>query len=346
MPELNLTNPSLIDVLSRTDPDGNISTIIEVAEKTNPIIAHATYQECNDGTKHRHVIRTGVPEPAFRRYNQGVQPSKSTTVPVEDTTGMIEDYSEPDKSLADLSGNAQAYRASEIVAKVQGFNNFVARNMFYGSTDVTPEGFMGLDARYNDPQVASGRQLIDAGGTGSDNASAWFVTWGQRACQLLYPKGSVVGFQHNDLKEQTKQEGSGSSRRMQQVYRDHIKWDVGLSLGDWRSCSRVCNIDVSALTKDASAGADLLDLLIDAEETLDTGSTLGIDMMSGNLVEGKTVLYVPRTVAKFLRKQALNKANVNLTVEKVAGKRVTMWGEYEVHRIDALSETEAAITGF
>ena len=345
MAELGLTNPSLIDVLSRTDPDGNISTIIEVAERSNPIIAHATYQECNDGSKHRHVIRTGVPEPAFRRYNQGVQPSKSTTVPVEDTTGMIEDYCEVDKALADLSGNAAGFRASEAAAKMQGFNNFVARNMFYGSTKVTPEGFMGLDARYNDPSVASGRQLVNAGGTGTDNASAWFITWGPRGCQLLYPKGSAVGFQHKDLGEDTKQEGSGTTRKLQQIYLDHMKWDLGLSLGDWRSCSRVCNIDVSALTKDASAGADLLDLLIDAEEELDTASAVGVDM-NGNLVEGKTVLYVPRTVAKFLRKQALNKVNVNLQVENVAGKRVTMWGEYEVHRIDALSEAEAEITGF
>lgn len=345
MAEVGITNPSLADVLSRTDPDGNISTIIEVAEKTNPILRHATYQECNNGTKHRHVIRTGVPEPAFRRYNQGVQPSKSETASVEDTTGMIEDYCESDKSLADLSGNASAFRSSEVVAKLQGFNNFVAHNIFYGSTKVTPEGFMGLDARFNDPAVASGRQLVDGGGSGSDNASAWFVTWGPRGAQLLYPKGSAVGFQHNDLGEDTKQEGSGSSRKLQQIYMDHLKWDIGLSLGDWRSCSRVCNIDISNLTADAATGADLLDLLIDAEEELDTAAAVGVDM-EGNLVEGKTVLYVSRTVAKFLRKQALNKANVNLKIDEVAGRRVTMWGEHEVHRIDALSETETAITGF
>lgn len=345
MAEVGIINPSLADVLSRTDPDGNISTIIEVAERSNPLIRHAVYQECNDGSKHQSVIRTGIPEPAFRRYNQGVQPSKSTTVPVVDTTGMIEDYCEVDKSLADLSGNSAAFRASEAAAKMQGFNNFVARNFFYGSTKVTPEGFMGLDARYNDPTAASGRQLVNGGGSGSDNASAWFVTHGPRGCQLLYPKGSAAGFQHNDLGESTKQEGSGATRKLQQIYLDHMKWDIGMALGDWRSCARVCNIDISALTADAATGANLLDLLIDAEEELDTASAVGVDM-NGNLVEGKTVLYVSRTVAKFLRKQALNKANVNLTVNEVAGKRVTMWGEYEVHRIDALSETEAAITGF
>lgn len=339
MAELGLTNPSLIDVLSRTDPNGNIATIIEAAEKMNPIIADATYQECNDGSKHRSTIRTGIPEPAFRRYNQGVQPSKTTTIPVEDTTGMIEDYSEVDKSLADLSGNANAYRASEVVGKLQGFNNFVAHNMFYGSTKVTPEGFMGLDARFNDPTVASGRQIVNGGGTGSDNTSIWFVTWGQRGCQLLYPKGSAVGFQHRDLGEDTKRFADG---KLMQIYMDHMKWDLGMTLGDWRCVSRVANIDVTALTKNAATGADLIDLMIDAEELLDTAS-MGIDS-NGQLVQGKTVIYVGRTVAKFLRKQALSKASSQLRVEDVAGKRVTMWGEYPVHRIDAISDAEAAIS--
>lgn len=345
MAELGVTNPSLVDILSRTDASGNIAPIIEVAEKLSPIMQDAIYTECNNGTKHRHVIRTGIPEPAFRRYNQGVSPSKSETMPVEDATGMIEDYLEVDKALADLKGRAAQFRSTESIAKIQGFNQFVAQNMFYGSTDVTPEGFMGLDARYNDPTVASGRQLINAGGTGSDNASIWFVTWGAKGAQLLYPEGSAVGFQHKDLGEQTKQDAVGGTTKLMQIYRDHYKWDIGFALGDWRACSRVCNIDISNLTKNAATGADLIDLLIDGEEAIDNDARLFVDA-EGKVIEGKTVCYVSRTVAKFLRKQALNKSNVNLTVEQVGGQRFTMWGDIPVRRIDALSEAEAAITGF
>lgn len=339
MAEVGIQNPGLLDILSRTDPNGNIASIIEVAEKSNPIIADATYVECNDGSKHRHVIRTGIPEPAFRRFNQGVQPSKSETMAVTDTTGMIEDYSEVDKALADLSGNAAGFRASEVAAKVQGFNNFVAWNFFYGSTDTTPEAFMGLSPRFSDPAVASGRQIIDAGGRGSANASIWAVTWGPRGANLIYPKGSSVGFGHRDLAESTKEFADG---RLMQVYRDHMKWDLGMTLGDWRSIGRIANIDVPALTKDASAGADLLDLMIDLEQQIDTAASVGIDT-NGNLVQGRTVLYVSRTVWAFMRKQVLNKNNVELRMEEVAGKRVTVWGNWEVRMIDALSESEAAV---
>jgi len=340
MAELADTNQNLADVLSRTDPNRQIAPIIEAAAEANGIIGDATYVMCNDGSKHKHVIRTGIPEPAFRLYNQGVQPSKSTTVPVVDTCGMIVDYCEVDKELADLSGNASAFRASEVVAKMQGFNNFVAYNMVYGDTATTPEGFLGLAPRYSDPSAASGRQMVNAAGSGSDNTSIWYVTWGGKGCNLLYPNGSAVGFTRRDLGEDTKDTGSGA---LMQVYRDYMSWNIGMSLGDWRANARICNIDVSELTADAASGADLLDLMIDAEELLDTSATMGVNM-DGELVTGKTCIYVGRTVAKFLRKQALNKSNVQLRVEEVFGKRVTMWGEYPVKRIDAITETEAAIS--
>lgn len=347
MATVGIINPSLADVLSRTDPNGNISTIIEVAEKSNPILQDGIYTECNDGSKHQTVIRTGIPEPAFRRYNQGVQPSKSTTVPVVDTTGMIEDYTEVDKALADLSGNASNFRASEAAAKMQGFNNFVAHNMFYGDTKVTPEGFMGLDARFNDANADSARQIVDAGGTGSDNGSIWFITWGPRGCQLLYPKGSAVGFQHNDKGETTKQEGSGSSRKLQEIYLDHMKWDIGLTVGDWRSCARVANIDISDLTADGATGAKLLDLMIKAYHKIDTATRVGIDMQTGELVQGKTCIYVPETVYTYLDLQATNKKNVQLKhVEAKDGtEEVTMFRGMPIRKVDALKETEAQITG-
>ena len=343
MAELSDLNPSLADILSRTNASGNVEAIIEVAANANGILQDAAYIECNDGTRHKHVIRTGIPTPAFRRFNQGVAPSKSETVPVVDTTAMIEDYCEVDKALADLGGNQKAFRTSEMMGKVQGFNNFVASNVIYGTTATTPEGFMGLAPRYDDPTAASGRQMVNAGGTGSDNTSVYFVTWGGKGCNLIYPKGSTAGFSHRDLGEQTKEDASGGTNKLMQVYRDHMRWDIGMTLGDWRSCARLCNIDVGALTADAATGADLLDLMIDAEELIDTTATMGTNM-DGELVTGKTVVYVGRTVAKFLRKQALNKANVQLRVEEVAGKRVTMWGEYEIRRIDAITETEAAIS--
>ena len=66
MAELNVKNPSLADVLSRTNPAGNIAQIIELAEKMNPIVRDAIYTECNDGTKHHHIITLSVSTAFFK----------------------------------------------------------------------------------------------------------------------------------------------------------------------------------------------------------------------------------------------------------------------------------------
>ncbi len=339
MPELNLTNPSLVDVLGRTDPQGNISTIIEVAEKSNPIIQDAVFTQCNDGTSHQQTIRTGYPEPIERKFNEFVPSVKSETAIVRDVPVQFEAFPWVDKALADIRNNAAAWRASEQVAVSQGFAAKIARNVIYGS-DNTGSSFIGYASRYSDPAAPNGRNLFDGGGVGADNTSIYAITWGPRGAQMIYPEGSAAGYMHDDMGVQIRQEGSNSMK----VYQDHNKWDTALTLGDWRSGGRIANIDVSNLTKDAATGADLLDLMIDLEESIDTTAALGIDMVTGDLVQGKTCFYVGRTVAKFMRKQALTKANNTIRFEEVAGRRVIMWGDYEVKRLDCISDAETAIT--
>lgn len=176
---LTSTLPTLIDKFSREDGSKKVMKIVELMAKQNDILQDAEYQECNDGSKHKTTMRSGIPEPTWRMFNQGIQPSKSTTVPVLDTTGMMEDYGLVDKALADLSGNADAFRASENMAKLQGFNNKAARYMIYGNTQSEPQAFLGLAPRYNDKSAESGANIVDTGGTGSTNTSIWFVTWGK-----------------------------------------------------------------------------------------------------------------------------------------------------------------------
>ncbi len=48
--------------------------------------------------------------------------------------------------------------------------------------------------------------------------------------------------------------------------RSHYKFEAGLTVRDWKYVVRIANIDRSALTADASAGADLPDLMFQAQE--------------------------------------------------------------------------------
>ena len=327
---LTSTMPTLIDKFSREDSSKKVMKIVELMAKRNDILQDAEYQECNDGSKHKTTMRSGIPEPTWRMFNQGIQPSKSTTVPVLDTTGMMEDYGLVDKALADLSGNADAFRTSENMAKLQGFNNKAARYMIYGNTQAEPQAFLGLAPRYNDKSAESGANIVDAGGTGSTNTSIWFVTWGEMSTHLLYPKGSVAGFQHKFLGQQTARAENGGDF---EAYRDHFKWDIGMSVRDWRANARIANIDVTQLTRDGATGANIIDLMIDALYRIDNPEQ----------GEGRTIIYANRTIQSWLHKQAMNSKNVNLTLGEYGGKKIPEFLGIPIKRIDAILNTEARV---
>ena len=327
---LTSTMPTLIDKFSREDSTKKVMKIVELMAKRNDILMDAEYQECNDGSKHKTTMRSGIPEPTWRMFNQGIQPSKSQTVPVLDTTGMMEDYGLVDKALADLSGNADAFRTSENMAKLQGFNNKAARYMIYGNTQAEPQAFLGLAPRYNDKSAESGANIVDAGGTGSTNTSIWFVTWGEMTTHLLYPKDSVAGFQHKFLGQQTARAENGGDF---EAYRDHFKWDIGMSVRDWRANARIANIDVTQLTRDGATGANIIDLMIDALYRIDNPEQ----------GEGRTIIYANRTIQSWLHKQAMNSKNVNLTIGEYGGKKIPEFLGIPIKRNDAILNTEARV---
>ncbi|MCQ4021275.1 major capsid protein, partial [Klebsiella pneumoniae] len=131
--------------------------------------------EGNLPTGHRTTIRSGLPSATWRLLNYGVQPSKSTTVQVTDGIGMLETYAEIDKSLADLNGNTAEFRLSEDRAFIEAMNQQMAQTLFYGDTSVNPQQFMGLSSRYSDLTATNAQNIIDAGGTGTDNTSIWLI---------------------------------------------------------------------------------------------------------------------------------------------------------------------------
>lgn len=330
MPTLSTTNPTLADVASRMTADGKIDPqIVEMLNETNEILDDMTVIEANGFTEHKTTVRSGLPAGTWRKLNYGVQPEKSRTVPVKDSMGMLETYAEVDKALADLNGNSAAWRLSEDRAFVEGMNQTMATTLFYGDSSADPEKFMGLAPRYNSLSAENAMNIVDAGGTGSDNASIWLIVWGPNTCHSIYPKGSLAGLQSRDLGEDTLLDAAGGRY---QGYRTHYKWDIGAVLRDWRYVVRIANIDVSDLTKNASAGADLIDLMTQALELVP------------NIGMGRPAFYMPRKLRSFLRRQITNKvAASTLTMEEIAGKKVVAFDGVPCRRTDALLLTEARV---
>lgn len=328
MAVIGITNPTLSDVAKRLDPDGAVDKIVEILNETNEVLDDAVFMEGNLPTGHVYTTRTGLPDVAWRILNYGVQPSKSRTAQVTDTCGMLEAYAEVDKELADLNGNTEAFRLSESRAFMESMSQTMSSALFYGNQLTDPEKITGFAPRFNDLSAPNADNIIDAGGTGTDNTSIWLIGWGENTVFGMYPKGSKAGLTFKDLGEETLTDAAGG---LYQGYRAHFQWKAGLCVKDWRYIVRIPNIDKSALTKDASAGADLIDLLVQAME------------IPPNLTGARFAFYGNKLVRGFLRRQITNKTNVDLSMDEVYGKKVLTVDGIPFRRCDALEPDEARV---
>jgi hypothetical protein len=333
---LGVLYSTLLDYAKREKPGGGIDEIIEVLAASNPIIADANVMEGNLVTGHRTTQRTTQPTGGWRLLNGGIVPEKSTTKQITDLCGILEAYSKLDVDVAGLNGDAAAFRASEDNAFITGMNSTAATAIFYGNQGTDPEQIQGFAPRYNSTSGEYSSQIIDGGAASdqTDCTSIWVVTWGPQTCSLIYPKGSKAGLTSEDLGKQLVTDAGGTTGNQYLAYVTRFQWKLGLCIRDYRYVIRIANIDYSALTADATAGADLLDKLTDAYYARPT-----VDL--GNMASTK--IYCNKTIAKFLHKQAQNKANVNLTLDTAAGKPMVSFLDAPVRVCDNLTNAEAHV---
>lgn len=322
---------TLKDMYNQTEGGKVTATIIDLFVQSNALLEDAVTLECNDGTTHKTTVRNGLPEPEFRKFYQGVKCQKGDYTQVTDETAMLDDYSLVDKKLADLNGNTAQFRLNEAEAHIQGMNNKVQKNIFYGNKGTDAAAFDGLATRYNKISSTKGNigyQIIDGGGSGSDNTSIWFVTWGDRFTHLLYPKGSKAGLQRVDKGQVTAEDANGNNF---EAYRDYFSWDIGLTVRNYRANGRIANIDVSNLS--GGSAADLIELMVKMYHRI-----------KRHAKGGKTVIYVNETIETYLHLQAMKKTNVNLTIDEFAGKPVVKFLGIPIKCCDQILDTEAQVS--
>jgi hypothetical protein len=331
MATLSINNPTLLDVAKASDPDGRVGVVAEILNATNEVLDDMTWQEGNLTTGHRTSIRAGLPAPTWRKLYGGVQPTKSRYVQVTESTAMLEAYAEIDKKLADLNGNTASFRLLEDKGHIEGMSQEMATALFFANEAVTPEKFTGFAPRFNSLSAANAENIIDGGGVGSDNTSIWLVVWGPDKVFGIYPKGLPAGLQVEDKGQVTIENADGVGGRME-GYRTHYSWDCGLVVRDWRYVVRIANIDKSALTADASAGADIFDLMVRAIELLPNR-------------DGRPVFYMNRSLSTMARRQAINKVlGSTLTMDELGGRKFTSFDGIPIKRVDALAGDEARVT--
>ena len=332
MSTLAATHPTLTDLKSRLDKDNKVIPVIELLSQTNEVLDDMVWIEGNELTGHTTSVRTGIPEPTWRKLYGGVQPAKSTSVKVREGLGMLEAYAEIDKALADLNGNSAAWRMSEEAAFVEGFGQKLARYVFAGNEATEPEAFTGLAPRFNDQSAVNGENILTSAATpdSTDNTSIWIVVWGPNTVHGIYPKGSQAGIKITDKGQVTIEDADGSGGRME-AYRTHYKWDCGLVVRDWRYVVRI-NYDLEDIVASGATGPVLRDLLAKGLRRIP------------NLGMGRPAIYMNRDSMDAFDLQMNRDPLLQFkTQEEAQGKFVTRYRGIPIRRVDQILSTEAGI---
>ena len=338
MATLSSSNLTLADWAKRSDPDGRVPIVAELLSQSNEILDDCVFKEGNLPTGERVVIRTGLPGVYWRALNQGIPSSKSTTAQIDEACGILEARSEVDKDLAMLNGNTAQFRLSEDTAFLEAMNQTQAETMFYGNPGTDPKKFLGLAPRYGDLSADNAVNILDAGGTGSDNASVYLVVWGDQTVYCPFPKGSKAGLTHEDLGEQTVYNSDGTRL---QAFATRYQWKNGLVVKDWRYVVRICNIDISDLmgvtgTQATTAPTALVKLMARATYRIP------------NMAMGRAAFYMNRTIHSGLSIAALDKSQNVLEIQKgltqfgSANSYLTFLG-VPLRKVDTLINTEARV---
>lgn len=333
MSTLSVTCPTLLDVMKTVDPGGKSAAVAEVAAQTNELLADMVFMEGNLTTGHRGAIRTGYPEPTWRKMNAGVLPAKSTYVQVTDNCGMLEAYAECDKALADMAPDLNGFRLNEDRGHIEGFNQKLTEYIFYGNEKTEPEAITGFSPRFNDQSAENGGNIITSAATpdSTDNASIWLVVWSPMSVFGIYPKGSKGGIQVTDKGQVTIENVNGVAGTRMEGYRTHYRWDAGLHVKDWRYIVRI-NFDLEDIVASGATGPNLSQLMRKAARRV---PSLNI---------GRPAWYANRDALDALDLQFNERSTLNFkTIEEADGKLTDTFLKIPIRRVDALLSTETGI---
>jgi hypothetical protein len=328
---------TLADWAKRLDPDGQVPKVAELLSQTNEILEDAVFMEGNLPTGHRLTIRTGLPQVFYRMINQGVPTSKSLTAQIDEACGILEARSHIDVELAKLNGNTAAFRLSEDQAFIEAMNQTMAGALFYGNpapTRASSSACRRATARWRRQR----QNILDAGGTGSNNCSIYLVVWGENTVFCPFPKGSKAGLMHQDLGEESVPDANNN---FFQAMRALYQWKNGVAVKDWRYVVRIANINVT-------------DLLAQSATQASTAATQIINLMSRaldrvpNLAMGRAAFYANRTVYSMLRVAALGKSNAALSITQALTQfgtpyALTSFLGVPLRKVDQLLNTETRV---
>ncbi|WP_068092726.1 major capsid protein [Novosphingobium rosa] len=333
---LGLSYWNLIDTLKAGDMvEGSVA---EVLCQANPFMKDANVQTCNKGARHLVNIRSGLPSVSWGALYQGTPQGKGNYTQVEDSTGFIEGLSGVDTRVLDLYPKQTGQlRLMEAQGYFEAIGQTAESAIWYSNVAVNGKQFHGLAPRYNS---LSNPNVVNGGGTGSDNASIWFVTHGDMQTSVIVPENIPAGIQRQDMGRQRVLDGNGNPYYIEE---EKFTQHLGVSVKDWRFNGRACNISIAAV----QAGTVSLNALMRKVFYRLQGRRNYKMEGPGEVSPGRTAIYMNKTLIEALDAESTNSRAtdnfVRLVPKEIQGEEVQTWRGMPIRESDALLSTETVV---
>ena len=320
---------TLMDLRSRLMPDGTpVSSYAELLAQENDILDDIPWTAGNQLTGDVHFKRTALPSAQIRRINQGFDSSKGAVEAVRETCVEIVSRMTVDMKELDLAPSPEKYLLSESKGHVSVMNDTLITDFFYGAD---PEGIRGIATRLG---KLSHKQVVNAGGTGSNLASIYIVKWDTDEVTGIYPKETKAGLDVFMKENELVPDKDGKT------FLAHItmwSWFVGLKVRDERYIARLCNIDRDVLLGSGDAAKE-------ARQDLFRKLILAQDKIY-HVNDGRVVMYADPQIFSILKIAAFEKSNMALGYSDIKeDRRILSFAGIPIKRNDAQSVAEKKVS--
>ncbi len=341
--------PNLVDWARMVDPDGMIADIAMMLAQCNEMLTDMIWQEGNLPLGHKVSANVSLPQGTWRGNNQGVASTKPSFQQYTFGIGELVAYSKVDKSEANLNGDVGRFRLMQDQTHIEGLSQQMASALVYSNeaTNINQfTGFMPYYATVTTSNSQAAKNVIDAGGTGSNNASILLVGWGDTTTFGIFPKGSQAGLVYEDKGDITPLYDANNNRF--EGYTSYFCWKAGLAIRNWQYNVRIANIDTTSAGLQGTTPPDLFALMSRAVIKMPTlnrraSGIVNVDAPNDPSPGINPAFYVNRTVREFLDIQAIRDKNVLLTPSEYAGAPTVDFRGIPIRVVDAMLNTESRV---
>lgn len=320
------------DYISQLDNCGELTDYLDFTKQVNGLYPLIPWRQGLLPDGDLVTIRTGLPAAGAAQWSEmykGITASKGTWAHTQFKCGQLADKIEVDTRLEDIAGPAglAVVRTREAMSMMEKLTQNLVYAMLYENSATNPSRIHGLSQYYNLSTGSTGENIIKAGGTTGNQTSIYLITR-KTGFLGIVPKNGAMGLIREDRGRQDATDSTNGGTYV--VNREYFKWNLGLSVPDWRQNVRICNLQIASIS-----GYAYFELMLKAIHTLPANTNLA-----------DCVFVVPRICMYYLDALQTSKVSTGggLTFENYQGRSVPMFRGIPVVREDQVSETEAVVS--